>query len=222
MNITIITPPPFEPLSREDVYNQLRLDAEGSPLSHPDDALIDSYITTGREFVEKSTRRSLVQRTLRLSAAGFPVCVSPWVYQRSLLPMRFQPPQHIYLPRPPIVSVTSVKYFDIDNTLQTVDSSDYYLTDDEVPELRFVRNFSAPTTYDRPDALRVEYVAGYAPAGSPPSSRADYVVNVPQSLVNAILASVTLLYDSLPPANMEALSNMREAYMSPFRVQLSV
>jgi len=136
--------------------------------------------------------------------------------------MRFQPPAHIYIPRPPVVRVTSVKYYDIDNALQTVDAASYYLTDDEVPELRFVRDFSAPTTYARPDALRVEYVAGYAPAGSPPSSRADYVVNVPQSLVNAILASVTLLYDSLPPANMEAIANMREAYMSPFRVQLSV
>jgi len=222
MNITVVTPPPFEPVSREDVYNQLRLDAEGSPLSHPDDTLIDSYITTGREFVEKSTRRSLVQQTLRLSAAGFPVCISPWVYQNSLVPMRFRPPQHIFLSRPPIVRITSVKYYDLDNALQTVNSTDYYLTDDQVPELRFTTSFSVPNTYDRPDALRVEYIAGYAPNGSPPGGRADYVANVPQSLVNAVLASVTLLYDSLPPANMDSIANMRETFMSPYRVQLSV
>ncbi|MBZ4283861.1 hypothetical protein LAJ55_13705, partial [Streptococcus pneumoniae] len=90
------------------------------------------------------------------------------------------------------------------------------LTDDDVPELRFVTNFSAPSTYDRPDALRVEYVAGYAPEGSPPESRADYVANVPKSLVSAVLVGVQLQYDSLPPDNMQALSDMREAFMRSY------
>lgn len=221
MNISVITPPPFEPVSLEDVYNHLRLDVEGSPPTHPDDTQIDSFIAAAREFVEKNTHRSLVTQTLRLSAAGFPVCALPWGYT-SLLPPRFQPPHHIYLKHPPVQSITSVKYYDIDNVLQTVDAANYYLTDDDVPELRFVTNFSAPSTYDRPDALRVEYVAGYAPDGSPPESRADYVANVPKSLVSAVLVGVQLQYDSLPPANMQALSDMREAFMRSYCVTVAV
>ena len=122
MNISVITPPPFEPVSLEDVYGHLRLDVEGSPPTHPDDTQIDSFIAAAREFVEKSTHRSLVTQTLRLSAAGFPVCALPWGYT-TLLPPRFQPPHHIYLKHPPVQSVTSVKYYDIDNVLQTVDAA---------------------------------------------------------------------------------------------------
>lgn len=217
MNITNVTEPPFEPVSLEDCYGQLRLDPDGSPLSHPDDDMLERYIATAREFVETAVRRTLVMRTLRLSVDAFPVAsttmlgvVTPTV------------PKQIRLIRPPVISVSSVKYFDGDNVLQTVSASDYYITDEEVPQLRFVTGFSAPTVYARPDAVRVEYVAGYAPSDASPLTQADYVENIPKSLRDAVLLGVDMAYNQSAGADRDALMNARESLMQSKRVQLTV
>lgn len=211
MNITVISPPPFEPVTLPEVYAHLRLtpDHSGSPgeESHPDDAMLARHITTARQFVEVATRRSLVMQTVRLSTF-------PAERLGCQLPIR--------LHRPPIVDVESVSYYDGENVLQAVAAADYYLTDEQVPELRFVTGFVVPAVYDRPDALRVEYRAGYTPLGSPPETQAEYAANVPSGLKDAILLGVQLLYDNLSPADREATINAREALMQPFRIQLAV
>lgn len=216
MNITVIQQPPFEPVDMAAVYAHLRLtpDHSGSPgeESHPDDAMLARHITTARQFVEVATRRSLVMQTVRLSMNAFPA--RWWVGSVPCRPIR--------LHRPPIVEVLSVSYYGGDNTLQTVEPASYYVTDEQVPELRFVSEFAAPSLYDRPDALRVEYRAGYLGEGSPPTTQADFAANVPSGLKDAILLGVQLLYDNLSPADREATINAREALMQPFRIQLAV
>lgn len=221
MNLTTITPPPFEPVTLSEVYVQLRLspDHEGSPgeETHPDDAMLARYITTSREEVEQMARRSLVQQTLRLSMAGFPTTV-----RGSFPASRTQAPDVIRLYRPPVLRVESVSYYDPDNALQLVEAADYYVTDEQVPELRFVSSFAAPTVYARPDAVRVNYVAGYKPNGSPPATQEDFVANVPSMLRDAILVGVQLLYDNMAPADAQAAGKMREAMVQPLRVQLAL
>lgn len=218
MNLTVVTPPPFEPVTLEQVYRQLRLDPDGSPPEHPDDALVRGYITTARDWVEKATRRSLVQQTLRLSIGAWPIyaggCwLSGW---RSS-------PDRILLLRPPFVRLTSVGYWDSDNILQMVDPADYYVTDDLVPELRFTAAYTPPVAYLRPDAVRVDYVTGYAPEGSPPDETQEaYAAAVPQALKDAILIGVQLFYDNPPPAEREALERMREAIVQTYRIPLTV
>lgn len=221
MNITVITPPPFEPVTLTEVYKQLRLapDNEGSPgeESHPDDSLLSGYITTARVAIESMVRRSLVQQTLRLSVAGFPSAIPSWpAFLR-----RSTQPTVLRLHRPPLIRVDSVRYYDGDNVLQTVDPANYYTTDEEVPELRFVSSFSAPTVYDRPDAVRVDYVTGYAPSGSPAALQEDYIGNVPRALKDAILIGVQLLYDNMTPQDAAAARTMQQAMAHPFKVYLS-
>lgn len=220
MNLTVITPPPFEPVSMQQVYQHLRLDPDvsSSPAetSHPDDALLAGFIQTARELVEVATRRALVQRTLRVSCGSFPASCQPWcapLWQSRETVLR------ILLRRPPLVRVERVQYYDGSNVLQTVDPASYYVTDDQVPELRFVSAFGVPTVYDRPDALRVEYVAGYAPTGSPPTTQAEYAANVPQIFKDAVLIGVQLLYDNLSQPERKALEDMREAMMQTQRIQ---
>lgn len=216
MKLTVVTPPPFEPVTLQEVYAHLRLDtfSEGSPPeepSHPDDAMLLAQIAAAREFVESATRRSLVQRTLRLSFGAWPGrwC---WVPPSS---------QAIKLLRPPFVRLVRVAYYGSDNVLVDVDPADYYVCDDLVPELRFTGGFGWPSLYGRPDALRVDYVAGYPAAGSPPETQADYAANIPASLKQAILATVQLTYDNLSPPDREALERMREAtLLQPSRIQL--
>ena len=154
MKITVLQPPPFEPVTLAEVHKHLRLDLDGSPASHPDDDMLQRLIATARGQVESMARRSLVQRTLRLSVEAFGDAVR--------------------LVRPPVLRVESVTYFDTSNVLQVLDPATYFVTDDEVPELLMANGASAPSTYSRPDALRIEYVAGYAPDGSPATTQADY------------------------------------------------
>lgn len=220
MNLTVITPPPFEPVSMKQVYQQLRLDPDisSSPaeLSHPDDVLLAGHVRTAREFVEVATRRALVLQTLRLSCGAFPASCQPWF--TPLSQCRETVPR-ILLRRPPLVRVERVQFYDGANVLQTVDPAAYYTTDDQVPELRFSSTFGVPTVYDRPDALRVEYVAGYAPAGSPPTTQQEYAATVPQTLKDAVLIGVQLLYDNLSPADRTAMEEMREALLQTCRIQ---
>lgn len=217
MNLTITTQPAAEPVTLAEVYAQLRLDTEGSPPEHEHDALLQSHIATARQEVEAMSRRSLVVRTLRLSMAGFPAvdasALSDTERRSRVTAMR--------LHRPPIVRVDSVRYYDAENTLQTVDPADYYLTDEQVPALRFVTGFSAPAVYDRPDAVRVDYVAGYLGEGSPPTSQAELAANVPEQLKQAILVGVELLYDAKTPQERQAIERLRESLVQPLRIQLT-
>jgi len=218
MNITIVGAPPFEPVTLLEVYAQLRLtpDHVGSPgeETHPDDAMLRNQIVAAREYVEKATRRALIQQTIRLAMQGFPpYCLGWW-------PSSWQQPYaKILLRRPPLIRVETVRYFDADNVAQTVAAAGYYVTDDQVPELRFTSDFNAPSVYDRPDALRGDYVAGYAPEGSPATTQAEYAGNIPETLKQAVLIGVQLQYDNLAPADREAMERMREAMLQTYRVQ---
>jgi uncharacterized phiE125 gp8 family phage protein len=218
MNLTTIHEPPFEPVTLADVYRVLKIDAEGSPPEHPLDADFARNITTARRNVEKLTRRSLIRQTLRLSVDGFPSNCIGW----QLGPRWVCAPTAIRLFRPPVLSLQSVQYFDASNVLQTVDAASYYVTDDELPEVRFVSTFIAPTVYDRPDALRVTYVAGYLGAGSPPSSQEEYAEHVPSELKDAILVGVQMLQTSTSPQDYELLQRMQAALVSGYVVRLAL
>jgi uncharacterized phiE125 gp8 family phage protein len=194
MNITVTTPPRFEPVSLEEVYLELRLTPDDD--AHPDDAMLMAKLEAARQFVETATRRSLVQQKLRLTEAGF--C-------------------GLWLRRPPLIRVDAVRYFDSANAMQSVDPEDWYVTDDAVPELRFLS--CQPITYCRADAVWVDYTTGYAPSGSPSSIREDFVGNIPQALKQAVLLGVALLYDNLSPADREATERAREALIQGYRMQ---
>lgn len=222
MNLITVTPPPFEPVTLAEVYAHLRLEPEGSPATHEDDAMLQRQIATARAYVEQATRRALVLQTLRLSAPGF----ADLARGATATHYRWVTPPAggaivIPLYSPPLVAVTAVEYFDTDNALQTVDAASYYVADALVPELHFVAAFATPSTQTRPDAVRVTYQAGYAPDGSPPATQEDYAANVPQGLKDAILIGVQMLYDSITPADLERMERMREAILQPYRVQLA-
>lgn len=213
MNVTVVQPPPFEPITLQEVYSSLRLDTEGSPQTHPDDTMLLRHIAAARSDVEKRVRRSMVQQTLRASYPGFP---------QARLSGANPPQVALTLHRPPLVSVQSVQYYDAENTLRTIDTAAYYVTDEDPPRLRLATFFIPPTVYDRPDAVRVTYVTGYAPIGSPPTTQADYAANVPEPLKQACLLSVQALYDDLQPADWDRLQRAIEALVQPLRVQLAV
>ena len=71
----------------------------------------------------------------------------------------------IELTRRPVSSVTSVKYYDSANALQTLATSVYVL-DTERQTIRLKPSQTWPAVYSRWDAVEVVYVAGYGAAAT--------------------------------------------------------
>lgn len=105
--------------------------------------------------VERHTRRALITQSWRLSLREFPG-YSP--VNRS----------KVYLPRPPLQSVTSIVYVDANGVTQTLSSSLYQVADDSKPG--FVEPaFGESWPVLRPEtseAVAITYEAGFGDAAS--------------------------------------------------------
>jgi uncharacterized phiE125 gp8 family phage protein len=193
MNLIILTEPPVEPVTLAEVYLHLRLDlTPGSPASHPHDTMLTRFIKTARRECEQIAHMAFVSQRLLQVTNGFPAT------------------RKVALLRPPVISVLSVAYYDADKALQPIDPANYFLTDEQIPQLQFVPAFSFPAAHARADSLRIEHMAGFAPVGSPP----DYAAGVPDEIKAAILLGVELLYQPLTPDQRAALVRARDALLS--------
>ena len=145
MSVRVITAPTTEPVTLTEAKLHLRVDHS------TDDNLITALITAAREHVEHVTERSLITQTLELVVDAFPAA-------------------EIRLPRPKLISITSVKYDDADGVEQTMDAADYTTDTYSEPGWLFpVYGTDWPSTLDAPNAVRVRYVAGYGSASAVPS-----------------------------------------------------
>lgn len=164
MSLTLVTGPATEPLTLSDAKLHLRVDA-------PDeDALIDILIRAARETVESYTHRALITQTWDYKLDGFPLGWSTIDFDT-----RHVDSGAIWLPNPPLVSVTSVSYVDSNGTTQTWASSNYTVDNPQGPHARMGRIVPAwsiyyPVTRSVPNAVTVRYVAGYGNASAVPSS----------------------------------------------------
>jgi len=172
MAVQIIEAPAAEPISAADVVTQTHVRADFA-----DDAdLASTYIESARSDAESRTKRQFVTATLRLTLEAFPAG------------------RYLEIPRPPLQSVTAVRYYDAAGTLQTLDPAVYHvsgahpapvLTEAPMPGVVTLKaGASWPTTEDRPDAVEVEFVAGY---GEP--------ADVPAGIKHAMLLHVADSYD---------------------------
>jgi uncharacterized phiE125 gp8 family phage protein len=111
----------------------------------PDDLdnwLIEGMIATACDMVTEMSGRVLTQETWAASYAS----VSGG----------------IELPKAPVQSVTSITYYDRNDTLQTALLADFYVfKDDDHCVIRPKTGKSWPTTMTRDDAVTITFVAGY-------------------------------------------------------------
>lgn len=105
--------------------------------------LLQGYILAATEFVESHCFITLVESEYVLSLDSFPAA------------------RQIKIPRPPLLEVAAVKYFDTAGTLQTLDPSTYTVDAASQPG-RVVLNPSCswPSTSSVVNAVRVEFTAG--------------------------------------------------------------
>lgn len=216
MNIEVITQPTVEPVTDGEAFFSLKLttDPNANVSSDPQLAEVRRCVRAAREQCEQYTNRAFIQQTLRMTLNPY-----TWRGERRGLLWYMNGGANawheIELLRPPLISVTAVRYYDDANQLQTVDQDDYFVVSGLVPKIRFVEGFASPSTYVREDAIQVEYVVGYPPTtDSPPNLRG----NVPDSIKQAILVGAQMEFDRLTPAEREAYEKAMHSLLSSYRV----
>lgn len=150
MGVKCIIEPTVEPVSVSDIKPHAKVDIDG------DDALIARYIKAARKHAENLTERALAPATYRLSLDAFP-------------------DGGIQIPRPPVTAIVSIQYIDSAGVLQTIDSADYALDDDQEPAWVLpAYGYTWPSTRDVANAVRVIFQAGYT-AEQCPAPIAHYI-----------------------------------------------
>lgn len=178
-----------EPVSLDTARLHLRLDTEGSPPTHPDDALVEALITVAREAVENFTEQTLAVNDFQLKLDFFKYL-------------------EIDLGTYPVNSITSISYIDTDGATVTMPSTDYVLDTFSKPSqivLAFDKTW--PAVRNQPNAVTVTFEAGYTGNTSPVSNE------LPNSLKQAMLLTITDLYE-----NRGAIAS-KQNYEIPLMVQ---
>lgn len=165
MNLLLLTPPAATPVSLAEAKAHLRVEHS------EDDTYITNCIATAVARIDGRNgwlRRSLVNRTYQLFLPWFPVA------------------RCIPLPLPPLSSVTSIKYQDQSDVEQTFSAASYQAVKNEDEGYIYLKTGESwpGNTYERPDAVKIEFVAGYGATGAA----------VPENIRHAILIEIGHLY----------------------------
>lgn len=146
MTVTVKTPPSIEPVTRDECKIWARID--GTEL----DTEIDGLIIAARTSIESILNRSLITQTL---IAYYDEFRTDGRYGR------------INLDAGPVQSITSVKYLDAGGTEQLLPGTDYNADIISMfPSIYPKPGTSFPATYPGPNAVYIEYVAGYGDVGA--------------------------------------------------------
>lgn len=164
-----------EPITLATARLHLRLDAVGSPPSHPDDALVTSLITTAREAVEAYTELTVSQTTYAMALDEFPS-------------------NAIELGTYPVNSITSIIYTDTNGASQTLNANQYIFDSYSNPAKIFPVTIW-PQAKQIPNAVIVRFAAGFTD-GSPN----DYPM--PEALKQAMLLLIGHLYENREAVNI--------------------
>lgn len=187
MNPKIVVAPTTEPISLEVGRLQCRVEAYGTPASHPEDALIEIYITAAREWVENYTGQAMCPQTLEQALDAFP---SDGV--------------EIEILRGPVRAITSVTYADEDQVVQTL-SEDAYTLDTHSDRIWLLPAAGSewPTAGEFANAVKIRYEAGYDIPGASPQD-----VPLPKASKVAMLLLVGHLYRNRESSVERALSEV--------------
>lgn len=184
--LVLVTAPAEEPvtLAEAKLWAKIQITA--------DDALVTSLIPTSRRECENELDRALVTQTWKLLLDRFP-----------------SEDETIYLPRPPLVSITHVKYIDSNGTLQTLATTEYTVDASKEPG-RIVPAYgkSWPATRLVPNAVEVQFVAGYGAAAA-----------VPDGIKSWIKIGVTTAYENREREAAASFSVLKfvDGLLDPYR-----
>lgn len=166
----------FESLTLEEARLHLRLDAVGSPPTHPDDDLVLALNVAAREHAEYYTSQAFARQSYELALDEFPagaIDLGVW----------------------PVLSVDSVAYVDQAGATQTLDAANYALNNSRKPaSLALAFGTAWPATRVQDAAIKITFTAGRTDDLSPNPQP------TPKSAKQAMLLMLGHLYE-----NREAL-----------------
>lgn len=142
--LSVVTAPTEEPVTLAEAKAHLRVDGSD------EDTLISSLIMAARDVCEAHARRAFVTQTLKMSFDGW------------------SSDSYFKLMRPPLASVTHVKYYDSTDTLNTMPSGDY-VVDTALGRVWLADDASWPSATLRVGMpVEITYIAGYGNADAVP------------------------------------------------------
>lgn len=205
--LRVIVPPTTEPITLEVARLHLRLEAEGSPPTHPDDTLISGvYLPAARESCEQYVGRALAPQTLEVSLSRFPGPYATDGYD-----------QRYELPMAPLIGVDSVIYTDGDGFAQTLATVDYGV-DLFGSVIQASDGATWPTVQTVANAVVIRYQAGYALDGDSPSG-----TPLPAALKAAMLLTLGHLYENretTTPLEIFELPMGVQYLLKPYQIRL--
>ena len=169
-SLSLVTGPTLEPVTLAEAQEHCRVD------SRAEDAFLTRAIQTAREYVESVTNRALITQTWDWTLDRFPCATS------------------FEVPRPNLLSVTSISYMDTDGATQTWASTNYRVGVRAGPKaqpgrIELAYQQSYPLTRSVIDAVTIRFIAGYH------ATAATAVTNCPAALKSAILLLVGEMYE---------------------------
>ncbi|AMV23422.1 hypothetical protein VT84_03365 [Gemmata sp. SH-PL17] len=181
IGVQVVTGPTVEPLTLEEVKGRLRITIAD------EDTDLEMLQTECRALCEAECHRAFLTTTFNLTLDDFPRCDPT-----------------IRVPRPPLQSVVSVKYFDATGTEQTIDPAAYWVaTASEPGRIVPVAGYWPAVQCGRPDVVTVQFVAGYAtPSDVPAQAKKAILVTMAERRENPT-GEV-----GIPPAARRALDTL--------------
>lgn len=113
-----------------------------------DDLVLEGYLASAAAAVEEMTGRALMLQSWQVQYPAGAEC--------------------LLLGRTPVVSLTSIAYFDSTDQAQALSVSDFYLLEDTGRAwVQPKASFAWPVMMTRPDALTITFQAGYSAVPAP-------------------------------------------------------
>ena len=191
-SISVKTPAASQPVTLSDVKTFLRVDGSA------DDALLTGFIEAATDAAQKYCNRYFINTVLELRMDGFPSQPAPASmsigdYREGHVGSLRGYGDEFDLPYRPIVSVTSIKTYNEDNTETTVSALAYRL-DGKGGRVYLNDGYTWPSSLRAREAVLVEYTAGYG----------SNAAAVPAAIKTAIMMYVGQLYECRTGCDMSA------------------
>jgi uncharacterized phiE125 gp8 family phage protein len=189
-SVRVTTAPVLEPVTSTEAKAHLRIDGAD------DDTYVASLIVAAREYCEAVTRRAFITQTCKMYLRQAPTT------------------DVIELPKPNLLSVVGITYYDQNDASQTFSSASYRaVTTDLIGSVKLKDGYAWPSVReDRHDAITIEYTAGYGTLQS----------TVPTSIKQAMLLIIGHWYRSresvLIGLTSKELEFTTERLLSPYQV----